>query len=178
MVPSIHCPKALFAGLNQRLTDKDAGVICCLFAGVRTVALFQKPGGIAPASGSAAARRSTSSSPMSRKALFKGFGAGMSSRPSYLTIRPRFFEGLAIIPVRLPGRDEAEIPITSGENQSDHLAVIFAKRNEALLAVIAPVSSATTTTPRKNFGRLAKTDAVLAPVRSIFGLIPLESYPL
>ena len=37
-------------------------MICCLVNGMRKVALSQKPGGMMPASGSAAARRSASSS--------------------------------------------------------------------------------------------------------------------
>src|ERR1700691_3615799 len=101
-------------------------VICCLLCGMYAVALSQKPGGITPASGSAAARRSASSSLISRNALLKGFGGGMSSRLSYLTMRPRFLVALAVISVRLPRRDDTDIAAAFGENEPDHFAIVFA----------------------------------------------------
>src|ERR1700733_5820305 len=113
-------------------------VICCLFGGVHTVALSQKPGGKIPASGAAAARRSISSSLISRNALLRGFGGGMSSRLSYLTMPPRFLVVLAVIPVGLPRRDNADVAITLGKYEPNYFAVIFAKRDEAPFTVLAP----------------------------------------
>jgi hypothetical protein len=87
---------------------------------IRNSALSQKPGGITPASGSAAARRSTSSSLMSRNALLKGFGGGMSSRLLYLTMRPRFLVALAVISVCLRGRDDPDLAVSFSEYDPDH----------------------------------------------------------
>jgi hypothetical protein len=66
--------------LKKRITSGSSrNVICCLVSGMSTWALSQKPGGIAPASGSHAARRSASASLISINGRFNRFGGGLTN---------------------------------------------------------------------------------------------------
>jgi len=112
---------------------------------------------------------------MSRNALLKGFGGGISSRLSYLTSLLRFLVALAVISIRLPGRDDAYTFTAFSENESDYLAIIFTQRDEPPLAVIVPGILVDQDETAENLSRLAKADVVLAPVDRVLGIIPLEA---
>jgi hypothetical protein len=85
----------------------------------------------------------------------------MSLRLSYLTMRARFLIVLAVIPVGLPSRDDADIAIAFSEYQPDYFAVVFAERDEAPFAVIAPRILYDKHITAEYFRRFTKADAVL-----------------
>jgi hypothetical protein len=126
-----------------------------------------------PASGSVAARRSTSSSLISRNALLRGFGGGISSRVLYLTVRPRFLVVLAVIPARLPSRDDPDLAVSFGEYNPDDFTVVFSERNRTPLAVITSRVLTRQNVATKYLRGFTKSYAVLALVGRVFGRIPL-----
>src|SRR5579863_435204 len=149
-------------------------VICCFVNGKRNSALSQKPGGMTPASGSAAARRSISSSLISRNALLKGFGGGISSRLLYLTVRPRLLVVFAVIPARFPCRDDPDLAFSFSEHDPDHFAIVFSESNQTSLAVIASRVLGGQHIATEYFRSFPKTYAVLSLVGRGFGIIPFK----
>jgi hypothetical protein len=106
--------------------------------------------------------------------LFNGFGGGMSSRLLYLTIRPRFLVAFAVIPIRLPSRDSADVAASFGVNHPDHFTTVFAERDPTSLAVITTLILGGQHIAPEDFRRLTKANTVFALVGRVFALVPLE----
>jgi len=93
-------------------------------------------------------------------------------------MRPRFLVALAVIPVRLPSRDDADVAIAFSEDELNYLAVVFARCDEAPLAVIVPCVLGDQDIAAEYFRSLAEADAMFAPIGRILSLISLEAHAM
>jgi hypothetical protein len=88
-------------------------------------------------------------------------------------VRPRFLVVLAVIPARLPSRDDPDLAVSFGEYNPDDFTVVFSERNRTPLAVITSRVLTRQNVATKYLRGFTKSYAVLALVGRVFGRIPL-----
>jgi hypothetical protein len=80
---------------------------------------------------------------------------------------------LAVIPARLPSRDDPDLAVSFGEYNPDDFTVLFSERNQTPLAVSTSRVLTRQNVATKYLRGFTKSYAVLALVDRVFGGIPL-----